>query len=627
MSPTMRSSPRAILLRHLAAITTVALATSRPTGALTLARRGEVPAPILLASDASPSERTAAQELVSYLSAACSAKFRLESEPPNDRRRPRIVVGPTEFAKTSGIDCANLGPEEWVIATNEDALILCGGRPRGTLYAVYHFLEDFLGVRWWNPFEESVPRRRRLEVGSISLRGKPAFRYRDVHGIDGPRSFCARNRLNGAATGLSREFGGAESFGPPHIAHTFYLYLPPEEFFEAHPEFYSERTGVRVAEDSQLCLTQPGLVPVIVGRLRAFINSARKEASASGEPPPRFFDISQNDWRGSCECDRCKAVAAREGSQSGPLIEFVNKVADAVKVDYPDVMIATLAYDYTFRPPKLVAPRENVLVRFSSLQRKDFTKPIFEAYKGEVRDALIGWSTISRHLWVWDYAVTFGDFHSLPVPSYRNLAEDFRFYLEHGVEGLFVQHDYPIAADMRDLKLWTELKLMENPDRDVEALALEFTRGFYGRAGRFVMEYLDLLDAAAKRKPSIIRFAGQPSDYAYLDLAFLVEADRLFQRAERAVGGDRVRRRRVNHARLSLDRAILILWPELLKEHAVSGRAKQAMPLDREEVLRRYRRTWDEQIGLRVPEPRQQAERSEAEAELNEFLDLKPEAR
>ena len=58
--------------------------------------------------------------------------------------------------KQNGIDCEKLGEEEWVIRTVGDDLILTGGRPRGTMYAVYEFLEDYVGCHWLDRKTEVV---------------------------------------------------------------------------------------------------------------------------------------------------------------------------------------------------------------------------------------------------------------------------------------------------------------------------------------------------------------------------------------------------------------------------------------------------------------------------------------
>ena len=78
--------------------------------------------------------------------------------------------------------------------------------------------------------------------------------------------------------------------------------------------------------------------------------------------------MSQNDNRNYCTCDKCAASDVREGSPAGTLLRFVNAVADDIAKDYPDVVIDTLAYQYTRPVPKITRPRPNVCVRLCSIE-------------------------------------------------------------------------------------------------------------------------------------------------------------------------------------------------------------------------------------------------------------------
>ena len=55
-------------------------------------------------------------------------------------------------------------------------LCLAGGKRDGFLWAVYQFLENDLGVRWWSPEEEFVPSAATLSLSAdLNRQGKPAF--------------------------------------------------------------------------------------------------------------------------------------------------------------------------------------------------------------------------------------------------------------------------------------------------------------------------------------------------------------------------------------------------------------------------------------------------------------------
>ena len=76
----------------------------------------------------------------------------------------------------------NLGQGEgWAIKVIGKNVVVTGGRERGVLYGVYHLLEDVLGVRWWNMWEEYVPSMTDAVIpADYSDSGEPVFTYRDV---------------------------------------------------------------------------------------------------------------------------------------------------------------------------------------------------------------------------------------------------------------------------------------------------------------------------------------------------------------------------------------------------------------------------------------------------------------
>lgn len=592
-----------------------------PRAELVLSEGGTAVLPIILGADISVPERTAASELKAYLEEVTGATFPLREETAGGDLRAGIHVGRTRFAAAQGIDPAGLGAEEWVIRVVEGSLILAGGRPRGVLYAVYRFLEEEVGVHWWNPWEESVPSLPRLAVTDLDLRGRPVFPYRDIYmlyGNDGGR-FAARNRLNrDGDRRISGEVGGCMDYGPPYHVHTFYLYLPPKQYFASHPEYYSLIKGERCAERHQLCLTNPEVRRLMIEKLRQYVESSRQAARAEGRPAPLVFDISQNDWYGACQCEPCQAVVTEEGGECGLLLQFLNHISDAVRPDYPGIFLDTLAYQYTQDPPATVRPRDNIIVRLCDTT-SNFTRPITAPDNKSFHDILTSWSKIARNLRIWDYAVTYAPPRGLPFPSEQTYATDYRFYAAHNVEGVFTEHEYTAIADMRDLKVWLMMKLLEDPRRDYEELRRVFTDGFYGPAGALMRRYRDRLAAAAERRPSHVGMSTGLSGFGFVDLEFVLEAQEFFDAAEETAAGDSRLLRRVRHARLSLDRATVVRFRTLMQQWVERGTRPEDMPLSRDGVAQRARRTWLEQIELRIPEGNRQAERKKTESEITKY--------
>jgi hypothetical protein len=589
--------------------------------AATLATDGRPQMTIVLAEGAIPSERTASEELAGYLAKVTGGRFSVVGEAAA-APGPCVYVGPTAFARKHGLAPDAWGPERWAMRSVGADLVLVGGRPRGTLYAVYRFLEDQIGVRWWNTFEEQVPKRPTLPIASLDRQGEPKFRYRDIYLLyahDGGR-FAARNRLNGQGFGgLDVALGGGVYYGPPNGVHTFYFYLPPKDYFDKHPEWFSLVGGKRIAEQAQLCLTNPGLRAAVVEKLQGYIVQSRAEARKAGRAPPSDFDISQNDCGGMCQCAACQAIARREGSESGPLIDFLNHAADAVRDKYPEVRVNTLAYQMTEDPPKTLRPRDNVLPRLCDTNA-NLLRPITHADNRKFAERLATWGRISKQLRIWDYAVTYTPHPGLPLPTVHTYAPDYRFFAEHNVEGVFTEHEYAILADLRDLKIWMMIKLLEDPYRDEAALLADFTDGFYGPAGPIVRRYLAELQAAAESANANVSWFPPLSQYTYLTLDFLRRAQAAFDGAEAVVGGDPVLLRRVRFARLPVDRACLVLWPKLMRQWTAANGQPEKIPMDRGAIAARCRETWLTQIDLRFPASQRAAQRVEADAELAPLL-------
>jgi hypothetical protein len=595
---------------------------STAVSAATISTDGKPAVAIVLAADAIPAERTAAQEVADYLERVSGGKFAVANESEAKRQAPAIYVGPTAYAKRQGIDPTGWGPERWTMRTVGENVVLAGGRPRGTLYCAYRFLEDVAGVRWWNAYEESVPKRPTLQVATLDRQGEPAFRYRDIYLLyanDGGR-FAARSRINRqGGEPIAVSLGGSLDYGPPYACHTFYKYIPPQEYFDKHPEWFSLIGGKRTSDHAQLCLSNPGLRAAIIEKLIRYIEQTRAEAKKTGNLAPTDFDISQNDWQGACECPQCKKIVDREGSESGPLIDFLNCVSDAIRDKYPEVHIVTLAYQYTENPPKTVRPRDNIILRLCHTSA-NLLQPVTHPDGRTFADRLATWGRISKNLRIWDYAVTYSPYYGLPLPTVQTYPIDYQYFAKHNVEGVFTEHEYPILADLRDLKVWTMMKMLEDPYRDCDALVQDFTDGFYGPAGPAIRRYLTDLQTAAEARHGNVDWYPVLSQYTYLTLEFLRNSQAMFDGAEKAVAGNPVLLRRVRHARLPVDRACLVLWSNLVRQWRVGGGKPEKTPLEREAIARRCRETWYAQIDFRIPKSQRPAQRAEADAELSGLL-------
>jgi len=583
------------------------------SSAAMLSVEGKATASIVLGASATKPEQTAAEELSSYLTKVTGGRFAIVKESKIASCETGIYLGSTLYAERHNLRPSSFESEQWVIRTIDQNIVLIGGHPRGTLYAVFHFLEDIIGVRWWNPFEETVPLKPTLVVNELDRQGRPVFDYREIfmlYGYDSGR-FAVHSRLNGQGDApIIAKYGGGIDYGLPYRVHTFYRYIPPKTYLKSHPEWFSLINGERSAK--QLCLTNQELRDTFVIKLKTYIKESALTAQKDGRVAPAIFDISPNDREGMCQCEKCRVVTRAEGAESGLLLDFVNYIADSVKDQYPDIYISTLAYEVTKKVPGNIKPRNNVLIRLCDTG-SNYTRSIIDPVNHEFKNLLLDWAKITNNLQIWDYAVTYTPYYGLPLPTVHTYANDYRYYVEHGVEGVFSEFEYPILADMRDLKLWIMAKLLEDPYQDYEQLLRQFTDEFYGQAGSYIRRYLELLQKAVEDYPDTLSIR----QYRYIDLEFVKEAMAVFDQAEHAVNNNPVWLRRVQHARLPLDRATLVFFPRLSKQWFQQGGKSGKMPLDREVIAERCLSTWETQINLRIKANRRAAELDRARKEIS----------
>ena len=585
---------------------------------VTLARAGKSSCVIVQADNATEPEKFAAKELATFLKRVTGAEFPVAAEQSlTDDRASRIYVGWTQYATRHDIDTSKLGEEEWVIRTIDDDLVLTGGRPRGTMYAVYEFLEDHVGCHWLDRKTEVIPSKPTLEVGSLDIRAKPHFWQRQLHSPTGSPDnhwlFLIRNKnfryhMKGRTEGTFFPKGAFSRTASPRTSiHSFSTFVSGKEWFDAHPEYFSLVNGKRIpaltaSGPGQLCLTHPDVLRLTITKLREFIEADRADSAAAGVAPPKSYWITQSDvYRAHCECDDCQAIAKHEGGESGPLVAFLNAVAKDIEEDYPNILVGTLAYNLTSTPPKHIRPRNNVLIGWCDVYSKvDGIRPLSHPLNARNYDEITGWGKVAPRLAIGDdYWTALGFYKYFPTPyaMIDCVAKDIRLFADQGAESVFVETpDYMDAGQQFiPLKFWLGYQLLVDPQQPADPLIATFMDGYFGVASDSMREYLRYqrkrIDADAQFK----KLRNEPHNLAYLDLEFFKTSQVLFDNAESRVEVVSLEAKHIAVERFTLDGALLFLWPWL--EHELP--AGETMPFDRAALIQRYERGWKALVSSR----------------------------
>jgi len=528
--------------------------------AIVLAEAGRAKATIVVASDAPEPVRHAAAELAQFLHQITNAKFETRTDPQS--QGPHIFVGP-QAARLAWpqFSTQGLGKEGIVIRTLGNDLILAGGQPRGTLYAVYTFLEQSLGCRWWSSTASTIPKKTDLVIPPINIRYVPPLEYRESFWFDAfDADWAVRNKCNGHAHRLDNKRGGKHIY--EGFVHTFYSLIPPDKYFKDHPEWFSLINGKRTYHRAQLCLTNEQMRRQLVENLKARLRR---------NPAATIASVSQNDWHGNCQCPKCAAIEQQEGSPAGLLLRFVNAVAEDIEKDFPNVTISTLAYQYTRKAPKYTRPRHNVIVRLCSIECS-FSKPLSDPRNKAFAEDLLAWSKICNRLYIWDYTTNFRHY-VMPHPNLRVLGPNVKFFVEHNVKGIFEQGAYnTYGAEMAELRAWVLAKLLWDPTQDAQQLIDEFLHGYYGPAAAGIKAYLTVIHDAVEASGDWLG-CFSPHTAKFLSFETLSKGWHHLKAAEAAVKDDPELRFRVQVAQLPVMYTFLMRWNQMRQRAAQLGAA------------------------------------------------------
>lgn len=585
----------------LTALSVFLLTVSQAMSAITIASGGKSHAVIVVDPSASAPQKYAAGELRDFLQQVTGATFTIAEK--RDPAQCNLLVGPAA-ARTvdSGFSTDGLGADGIVMRSVGNDIILAGGETRGTLYAVYEFLERQVGCHWWTPTASTIPSRSTLEVpGDLNVRYVPPLEYRETDAPDATEGiWSARNRFNGSWHQLDGVRGGKIGYiaQDKWSCHTFWTLIPPEIYFKDHPEWYSLINGKRQYtphEHSGLCLANEEVRRELV---------KNQKLALAWHPNATMVSISQIDDAGPpdhCQCEPCAAVEKEEGSYAGNMLRFVNACAEELEKDFPNLIIDTLAYHYTQKPPTKTKPRHNVVIRLCDIHCS-FSVPLSHERNREFTEDLIGWSKICKRLYIWDYTGNFS-YTLLPHPNLRVLGPNARFLIEHGARGLFAEAPLVRGEVMSALRCWFVGQLYWNPAQDEQKLIETFCNGYFGAGGPEVMAYLDTIHDAVEKSGDLLGLSSPP-DAKFLSFATISRGDAHLTAAEKAVSGDPQLVRRVRAERIATLYALIMNWQRCRDQAAKANAAWPWAPTLAEAVAEFKLLAAEQQIDLAaVPLP------------------------
>ena len=463
---------------------------------VSLVKNGRSTATIVISSAASEAEQYAANELQKYIEKMSSAKLPLQTDAETAPGN-LIFVGnsQSDFLKKNNIVIADaLGEQDFVIRTVGNKLLLVGGGDWGTVYAVYAFLET-LGCRWFmpGPLGEVVPRENTIAIASINKVERPWFKYRRLLYFGGGEAEVKWQLQTKSSNFISAHgLKGYEGFG----GHAYESLLPPQEYFEKHPEYFALKGGKRTTH--QICLSHPEVEHIVSEKAKAFFRSHPEKYFLS-------FSLSPNDYADFCECSGCLALGP---TITDRVMDFNNRVARAVAKDYPDRLINCYAYAEYFEPPQAITKMEdNVAIIICRIGDDGiYNQPITadNRFSRRSKAVLERWAEITSHLGFYDYWA--GHYEWLgPWLTVKTLAVDVPFYRNlrnqegRDIVDAMVPQVHPHWGT-QGLNVYVLAKSSWDAYVNVDSLVEDYYARFYGSAAGAVKRYYQIANDAIAAK-------------------------------------------------------------------------------------------------------------------------------
>lgn len=449
--------------------------------------------------------KTAVNELQTYIKKISGTELKAVTENEVTPEDNAIIIGETSLEKEIvDINRSEIAKDGFMLHSDGKHLFIAGSDNRGTLYGVYTFLEEYLGVRWFTPELEVVPENKDIVIDShINRIVEPSFSIRRNDSLGTNDAHRARTKMNVSFWNEAKEYGGALTYVLWDVTLDK---LVPDDLITEHPEYFATTAEGTKTRD-HVCLSNPDVLSVAVENARKAILACETDA--------KYIHIGQKDNTNYCRCENCEALYEKYGSVSAPTILFTNAFADALDDEFPDFMFTFYAYNETDRPPTDTTLRcnDNVAPVLCGLHKACRSHPLTEcgAQDGNetfynlfgdneptISQDFANWVKIADTTYIYDYTINFintAQFFS----NFEYMQSTMKYMHDIGITGYIYNCGDTHTAAFNELRNYLLCKLQWDVNCDVEYHMMDFMNAYYGEeAASYIKQIIDIQTAQTK---------------------------------------------------------------------------------------------------------------------------------
>ena len=449
--------------------------------------------------------KTAVKELQTYIKKISGAKIKAVTENEAKPEDKAIILGKTALEKgLVEINRKKIAQDGFKLYSDGKHLFISGADSRGTLYGVYTFLEEYLGVRWFTPELEVVPESEDIIIdANINRIVEPSFSIRRNDSLGTNDAYRARTKMNVSFWQEAKDYGGALTYVLWDITLDK---LVPDDLITDHPDYFATTAeGTKTCD--HICLSNPDVLKVAVKNARKAILECKTDA--------KYIHIGQKDNTNYCRCKKCEELYEKYGSVSAPTILFTNAFADALDDEFPDFTFTFYAYNETDRPPTDLSLKcnDNVIPVLCGLHKACRSHPLTECGSqdgNETFENLFGspeptihkdfenWTKIAKRTYIYDYTINFintAQFFS----NFEYMQSTMKYMHDIGITGYIYNCGDTHIAAFNELRNYLLCKIQWDVNCDVEYHMMDFIKAYYGEeAAPYIKQIIDIQTAQTK---------------------------------------------------------------------------------------------------------------------------------
>ncbi len=482
-----------------ALLTSCALTDKSKTESIVLADSKKANAAIIVGENSA--EKKAARELQKYIKKIIGIELDIK-KPGYAGKLKKIFISNGKTVQNFAIDLKKLKAQGFAIKTQNGNLALVGKDSDGTEFAVNFFLQKYCGVRWFFPgsLGTIVPEKKYLAVPEIDEIQNPNFLLREV-GVKRFKKWRKHNLLGNSC--------------PYYGGHSFHRFLPPEKYWESHPEYYAEIKGRRKKPEYldnpklrkwgewQLCTSNPDVINQIAESVcKTFKDRPKLKAVA----------ICPNDGSGFCECKKCRAFDQEADSITDRIFTFANAVAEKVAKKYPDKYLLMFAYSNYIKPPlKVKKIHPNIIVWYA------YAAAMRSCDENKIKlEQLAQWGKLAKHIWIYEYFIVEGWKQHFPPFIIDILSWQIPYLYKNSVDGYITQSGSDWG--MNGPHYYLTSQLLWDSSRNPEKIMDEYYSLLFEKAAPEIKKYFKIMEHAWNNNVKLPKMFGGVTDVMFMQI-------------------------------------------------------------------------------------------------------------